>query len=157
MPVKDAKDLIKKARADVVRTMDSLAYHLYNYVDRFVYEAYRKECTQFWPIIDPETKEPLKNPDTGEAFLDDENPTRLAYLLRGSHLKTDEYSRAIKVWVDTVGLDDADALIKIGRLMEVYGCRPWSRLKSELSSADQIKKAAELSKSQEHKMIFGKL
>jgi hypothetical protein len=153
--VKDTTELFDKMRADVVRAMDSLGYHLFNYVDSFVYNAYRKECPPYWPIINKETEEPIKNPDTGQEYTEEENPAALAHMLRSSNHRTGEYGRIIKVWVDTYGHENSEALLKVGKLMEVHGCRPWSRLKLELTSPQRIKDAAERSRQQDREMVFG--
>lgn len=149
--VKDLDDLFTRAEKDVVEVMDSLGFHLYNYVDLTVYQSYRKECNAFWPILD-EKGEPIKNTDTGEEYT--EHPRDLAHLLRGKVVR-DGYKRDIKIWVDTQGLNNADALIRVGKLMEVHGPRPWSRLKAELSSPAKVKEAARKSVAQIRELVFG--
>ena len=149
--VNDWGDLFARAEKDIVETMDSLGFHLYEYVDHTAYEAYRKECNAFWPVLD-ETGQPVKDTATGQEY--EEDPTQLAYLLKSKIVK-DGFKRNIKVWVDTAGLKNAEALARVGKLMEVYGCRPWSRLKSELSSAAKIKQAALKSSLRMRHLTFG--
>ena len=157
--VKNVQELIGLAKQDIINTMDSVGYHLFNHTESFIYNAYRKECPVFWPMYDADG-EPIKNPKTGAEFAEDERPDKLAHLLRSNirrEVGGDPHARSVKVWVDTEGLPNAENMEIVGRLMEAYGCRPWGRLKSHMDSGAGIKAVSDKAKRSERKMIFGKI
>jgi hypothetical protein len=155
--VKDIFELIEDAKQDVLDVMDSVAYQLFEYTDSFIYNAYRKECPTFWPMYDEQGEE-IKNPKTGEPFTEDERPERLAYLLRSQIRRgvgDDPDSRSIKVWVDVEGLPNEENLETVGRLLETFGCRPWTRLKADLDSDAGVKKVSDKARISKRKMVSG--
>jgi hypothetical protein len=137
--LKDAKDLIKSVETDIVRVMDSVGYHLFNYSLSYIHNAYVGECSALWPMVI--NGEEAKDPVTNENFTDKENPAVIAQLVRSS-IRRNDNDRKIKVWVDTEGQPNDEKLQRAGRMMEVFGCKPWSKLKSELDSVQGILKIA---------------
>jgi hypothetical protein len=127
-PVRDAKHLKDTVSDDIVRLMDGVMWLALDYADNFVRDIYLHSCK--WPLADMEGKE-MKDPITGEP-LDYDMPQRLARYTKYELGKDHALKRSFKLWVDVEGHPDKQKLLRAGRMLEVYDCRPWGRLKSNL-------------------------
>jgi hypothetical protein len=112
-----------------MNVVDSAASNLSKNCLNYINNIYANESASYWPLNDGGGK-PILDPDTGKPYEDKFNPKNLAHQLKSSITKN-EFSRIVKIWVDTEGIADGEKFIRIGRMMEVYGCRPWGRLKSK--------------------------
>jgi len=133
---KDMRDLFGKMEADIVSALDDAALKLQGYTEDSVSHGYRKECETFWPLRMPDGEE-IPNPHTGEPFGEEYKPELLAYKLK-SRITKDELRRIVRVWVDLEGHKNADSLEAMGRLLELYGCHPWGKIKNKFMSAAGI-------------------
>ena len=137
--IKSFEELFDKIETDLIATLDGAAFKLAGYSNKFIDEKYRGECATFWPLRDS-TKQLIPNPKTGEPFSKEFGPIELAQKLK-TRITKGELKRIITVCVDLDGVRNADSHETAGRLMETFGCRPWGKLKSQLSSTTGIASA----------------
>jgi len=134
-------ELSERLRRDIVEVVDRSAMRLFDYSEDFIYRTYFRECPTFWPITDSDGN-PVIDPDTGKPYSDEFNPEQLAYMLKNANQRSGDVSRIVRIWVDTEGRENSEKWQRIGRMLETFGCRPWSRLKSKTPAeiAEIIKK-----------------
>lgn len=135
--VNNFKDLFNKLDGDIIYALDNSAKKLINYSEDEISAAYRDRCT--WPLKDSDGNV-IPNPTTGEPFMPKYNPGQLIERLKSSIVK-DKFIRIAKIWVDLEGHKNAEIYETMGRLLEVYGCRPWGKLKSKFRATNGIKDA----------------
>lgn len=126
-----AEDVMKAIHNSVVKLLDDTASILAQHSKQFVEQAYMGECMTLWPLRGPDGEE-IIDPSTGDKFAETENPESLAKLLSQSITRDDEFKRTATVMVDAQGAVNQDKIERSGRMIEVYGCKPWTRLKSSL-------------------------
>ena len=141
----DIKDFVTGASKDIAEMMNRFAMKMMDYCENQIYTAYTTECKNMWPIKSLNGEE-IKDPVSGEPFSS-KDPETLANQLRrsvGRPIDSEDpntWSRTMRLWVDIKGLPNGDKIERAGRMLEVYGCRPWGKLKSDLGTPTGLKKA----------------
>jgi hypothetical protein len=138
--VKNVSDLFNRLEGDIVSALDTATVNIGSYTEDTIYEEYTMGCKPFWPIKGPDGQ-PMIDIETGEPYTDDYRPEKLAYMLKSDIDLAHEHKRIVRVWVDTEGKKNASKFVRVGRLLETFGCAPWKKLKMRFMSATEISKA----------------
>ena len=131
--------LFKKMAAGIEQHINNVANSLSKYSYDYVTTQYTTECPKTWPLRDENGDEVL-DPVTGTKFGEEESPEKLAPLVKEWDEKVTHdgvtYPAKVVVWVDATGRPNEEKLVRAGRMMELYGCKPWTNLKALLRSRD---------------------
>jgi hypothetical protein len=133
--------LFKKMAADIGRHISNVANALSTFSYDYTTTQYTEECPKSWPLKDGEGNEIL-DPVTGTKFGDEESPEKLAHLVKERDEKVTHdgitYTAKVVVWVDATGRPNDEKIVRAGRMIELYGCKPWTKLKALLRNRDEL-------------------
>jgi hypothetical protein len=129
--VKSIEDLKQLLAGDISRLMDQTIWLAIDYADGYINRAYRGECQEFWPLM--VNGEEAVDPVTGEEFTEEENPENILRYLDVSYAKISETIRSGTIWINALGFPEAQKMERAARMQEIFGCRPWSKLKTQMS------------------------
>lgn len=127
---------------ELEENINKMMYNFISFSTDFVKRKYIEKCPRYWPLKDADGEEIL-DPETGTRFGEDESPEKFAELIASDIEKKSEggitYINKAVVWVNANGLPNEDKLLRAGRMLELYGCKPWGELKQLLRSNEGSK------------------